>query len=1137
MVMMITAVPNMQAYATGSVTPNGGKEHGSMGGLTTCHGGASVSKQGFRLYIVDENGNVVSKFKTHNKEGNVIEAQVRDLYIGVNEGTTTVGDNLRVGDGDLAPGRMKAPAGMPSAFVGQNWTTNGKKVAQWMNTKVRKTIAYTNKKGKKVVLRDKLMKNCQYLCYYAMGIRAFNMVIDYESKYTIVLEPTVFHVVWRSTSKNSSTGTSFYGTAHDWLLKYNKMGVTKTWTSSCESYVLQCSLTLKKNEHHLTKPTSEVTKSNQLTLRRVGSQGFGTHFYTLNGGSVPDETDTFDFRYNNSKFRPERAPRPKKSDENWVTIVKTYRVKKIDKDGNVKYIDKGTFVRKNNPAIIRIENEPTSKIQYHVIGYQTTDKVKKSIDALKWKSIMKNKKLVGNATESKTALKPNNEAVITKVKLHKKIEKQRDPKTHKKKTIRHKYDEIVLYVLLQKEQKEKPISGDYTLKQSQISKKVDLYKTEKGKNILKNHSFVWDSSALNDACEGHVYSCGGRYCSGRYCRGHIYYCSWSLADTSLNLAIMNARYRADEYKYNIAYKAWDDEWTDESVSGNRRTLNSYSFDSQNLSNIGGGTHRFEHYYLVFHRGKDALCLAKWKNASEGISTKSLEKLDAFYSANQSKGLRRKVDFKGKISARFIDNSSDIYTSSSGSERCHDSDVADSPIPFMPGIEIAYLTFSGSRSGGSSNNDIAEDTMRKPGVHSGTHDGITYSSNTVSTATMAKSGLKFSFFPYIRMRYDSMSAKDKEVYVLGEYARSLNFNSACQVIWDKTSKPNMTIESLQWSTHSQALKNHEVNSVLPGGATFTLRILSSSKKSKNNRQTITVKTFQPVLEKDGLTQVKNTTLTNGLNYSKFTRSAAEKNDKKTTKNIVDALNQLKVAQWQNRKDNSDPFKGVLVDSGSDISSLATGSKHASTSKKYYFKAAKGKGFINAHIVSTSEQFYTFTADYKGNIKMNGTTILTKGQGKSYIKKLKDEPNDSPKKIAWDINAKTLVLEKLCDALERNRGYDDDAAWAGSDGKWYNEAFDGITYEEITTKIETGMIEPTERSSVLDPKLCPINQGKSDFFSHFQTAGIKMNSYSNMYYNMDNMLGTFNEKDIYTEDLDKLYYTRPFYVPNVNVQDLH
>lgn len=559
MVMVITAVPNMQAYATGAVTPNGGKKHGNMGGLTTCHGGASVRKQGYRLYIVDQDGNVVSKFKTHNKKGNVIEAQVRDLYAGVNEGTTTVGDDLRVGDGDLAPGRMKIPAGMPTAFVGENWTTNGKKVAQWMNTKVRKPIDYIDKNGKKHH-EVRWMKNCQYLCYYAMGIRAFNMVMDGESKYTIVLEPTVFHVVWRNTSKSSSTGTSFYGTAHDWLQKYNKMGVAKTWTSSCESYVLQCALTLQRNEHDLTKPTSEVTKSKQLTLKRVGSQGFGIHFYTLNGGSDPDDTHTFDYQYNSSKFRPEKAPNPEKSKESWVTIVKTYRVKKIDKDGNVKYIDKGTFVRKENPAIIRIENEPTSKIQYHVIGYQTTDKVKKSIDALKWKSIMKNKKLVGNATKYET-MKPNNKEVVAQVTLHKKVEKKKDKKTGKTTTSKQKYDEIVLYVLLQKEQKEKPISGDYTLKQSQISKKVDLYKTEKGKNILKNHSFVWDSSALDDACSGHTYYCGDENCSG-----HTYSCSWSLADTSLNLAIMNARYRADEYKYNIAYKAWDDEWEDKEVA-------------------------------------------------------------------------------------------------------------------------------------------------------------------------------------------------------------------------------------------------------------------------------------------------------------------------------------------------------------------------------------------------------------------------------------------------------------------------------------------------------------------------------------------------------------------------------------------
>lgn len=325
--------------------------------------------------------------------------------------------------------------------------------------------------------------------------------------------------------------------------------------------------------------TNDIYKDTEELRKRVINLYFRLYGYNKSGGytsySTPenekdaiDSTCTYDENYD-SHYKPEKAPnkvtgttdeKEKKKEAYKVTIVKTYRVKKTNLDGDVKYIDKGTFVRKYNPARIRIENEPKTNVQYHVIGYQTTDKVKKDIDALKWKSIMEDKEQVGNVTKHAT-VKPNNDAVVTTVTLHKKVEKQKNKKTGKTETIKQKHDETVLYVLLQKEEKEKPISGDYTLKQSQISKRVDLYKTEKDKNILKGHSFVWDSSALNDACSGHTY-----YCGSEYCGGHTYYCSWSLADTSLSLAIMNARYRADEYKYNIAYKAWDDEWEDKEVA-------------------------------------------------------------------------------------------------------------------------------------------------------------------------------------------------------------------------------------------------------------------------------------------------------------------------------------------------------------------------------------------------------------------------------------------------------------------------------------------------------------------------------------------------------------------------------------------
>ena len=579
-VMVITLLPDTQlvTYAAKKPGSNGTDHNANSSTSTNCHGGPTYMRQGYRVYIIDSHKNVISDFPCSDgktKDGK-IRAQVRDLYAYNNETTTTAGTSLRIGSGKIAPYRMKIIPGMPVAFAGNNWVVQGKELSQWMNKveyrtyKTYKTVKDANGKKKKVqVTRGKPMYNMHYLILQTMGYNMYRLVDPEDGEkakydWTIVVEPIAYHVVFKSNGK--STGKSYFGTGNNWLRKYDAMGIKKKNTTQCESYVLQCSLTLQQGQYSLTKPTykvggQKIAKNNPLTLDARGSQGYAVHFYyDKNKPDIieSDKTHTFDYQYNNSKFRPEKAPKEKKSEG--ITIVKTYRVKKINKDGDVKYIDKGTYVRKETLKKIKIENEPTSKVQYHVIGYQTTDKVKKDIDALKWKSIMEDKEQVGNVTKHAT-VKPNNNAVVTTVTLHKKVEKQKNKKTGKTETVKQKHDETVLYVLLQKEEKEKPISGDYTLKQSQISKRVDLYKTEKDKNILKGHSFVWDSSALNDACSGHTYYCGGEYCSG-----HTYYCSWSLDDTSLSLAIMNARYRADEYKYNIAYKAWDDEWEDEEVA-------------------------------------------------------------------------------------------------------------------------------------------------------------------------------------------------------------------------------------------------------------------------------------------------------------------------------------------------------------------------------------------------------------------------------------------------------------------------------------------------------------------------------------------------------------------------------------------
>lgn len=552
--MIITALPTANITETVYAKENSnGTGGGTQGAGGTRHGGATESKQGYRIYLMTKSKKTVSK--------------VYDCYF--NYASVKVGHyerDTRLGDKDASKAKEITPQmqqyfGIPKAFYysGSSFHGNGAAFKTW----AAKHKKYYSQKEKKIVTSEH--RNIDKFVRWLIGQDAYDKAKDKagdEALY-VVVEPLAWHSVLPNKASKLN-GQTILATGYEYLNFNAEHGFgSNTYTKILDNFILQYCMVLQRNEMGLTKVDTHKKGLSYVTKSGLGKKGLSLHLYSLVDGSDPDDTHTFDYQYNSSRFKPEKAPKPepKKSEEHWVTIVKTYRVKKINKDGDIKYIDKETYVRKNNPARIRIENEPTSKVQYHVIGYQTTDKVKKDIDALKWKSIMEDKEQVGNVTKHAT-VKPNNNAVVTTVTLHKKVEKQKNKKTGKTETVKQKHDETVLYVLLQKEEKEKPISGDYTLKQSQISKRVDLYKTEKGKNILKGHSFVWDSSALNDACSGHTY-----YCSNENCSGHgPYYCSWSLDDTSLSLAIMNARYRADEYKYNIAYKAWDDEWEDTEVA-------------------------------------------------------------------------------------------------------------------------------------------------------------------------------------------------------------------------------------------------------------------------------------------------------------------------------------------------------------------------------------------------------------------------------------------------------------------------------------------------------------------------------------------------------------------------------------------
>lgn len=144
-------------------------------------------------------------------------------------------------------------------------------------------------------------------------------------------------------------------------------------------------------------------------------------------------------------------------------------------------------------------------------------------------------------------------------------------------------------------------------------------------------------------------------------------------------------------------------------------------------------------------------------------------------------------------------------------------------------------------------------------------------------------------------------------------------------------------------------------------------------------------------------------------------------------------------------------------------------------------------------------------------------------------------------AKDIDDRTSFITNFVSALTRNKGKDLTSEWANKpDGKWYNEAFDGVYLVRQNAELKVGFKYGENRVSALDPALCPQNKGQSDLYTSAFLSQFCTDSKSNAPCSRDKALGyigTFKDTDITLPDMEKLYQSKKFYIPNANVQDLN
>lgn len=764
------------------------------------------------------------------------------------------------------------------------------------------------------------------------------------------------------------------------------------------------------------------------------------------------------------------------------TIVKNYR---YSNDGGNTYIDAGCYNIKNIASKIIIENEQS----YKVVGWKISNQTSTNISSVTWEG-----SIPGKVTQTGTT----------------------------EKTVQLSSAERCLYVLLEKTSGSSGGTGDFEISQASLTKRVRFSESSKT-NGFNSHSFGWTSGAFSlSSCSGHSYTdgCGNmtnhsqdkKKADGTtdhsgdttYCGGHTDYCSnFKLLDDSISVSLKNQNVSTAP-KIMVQKHGWQNVVENTSAS----SLAKYWHKFRRPSNGADTPSRSGwDYVCVLWRGDDDLTVAQWKNDT---STNNLMSEIGFKVANAPQGIRKTSDFINTFTAKFIgaykDNSTEY---GGGTASPHSNQICTQTMNYsfksdtalsLSNIKVLVKVYSGQSSRDNSNGELKKN--------------------------QAEAG-SITFYPYIKMRYDKYTSSyendnNQTAYVLGKYTRTLNLRNAVTVKFETEDDGNtLEVQSNQWSTHTSLMKN--INSlfgttdnaykVIPGGATLNIKNRDDA-KSKD----VKVITYQCILEGDGKTQVDYTGSVSG----DFTEATADANHKSTVNSVVESLKQLRLELFGNKSARKEPFSGENI-----TKSKKFNGKSISSDSKYNWDDFNDL-YINVAEGNTSKEKYVFSADAEGNIRMDGEVIVTKGQGAESINN----------RTAKTINDKTQVVTQLVKALERNTGSDNSTTWSSADGKWYNEAFDGVVVLVSTTNINTGLWDPMERSTVFDPKLTPNQSSKENIGTSFYSFQMRTAAYSDLYEGEANRVGNFMGVNVYSNvDLTELFKTDKWFSSNITTQDLN
>ena len=902
-----------------------------------------------------------------------------------------------------------------------------------------------------------------------------------ENDYIVLIEPIAWFI---PLDKNMGLyGKYVYGTITNhaqWAAEMNKVGWDDWGKGGYYSLVTTgTGATALKLSNNLVLggKTIKVPNDGNKASRQntlVANTSIGYALHSYKAEYGESGTRTFDHTVGNIPHKaPDPSNIPVQAGED-VSKRSINIVKTYEDDGNHVV----TYNRNNNPQRIVIQDE----IDYKVDEWFISKDYVNADESTTW-------------TQIKSSVSSNSSGKSTA-------------------TVKVEEPNTTLYVKLIKKTEEVG-DADLVIRESQITKAIDTMNP----NIPN-----WGSKTMNFEYQSLSGICNEKdYCSGckknkdgeSTCPGHTCGKTFVINDKNFdynfkNIEPIKAKLQADAGVFKALNTKGDD------ASGNRSNLNAGT-DGVNSFN----------YQMVLWRGKDIPTLASYKeNSNHELNT-----LLSRY-GKQPTGTRtnERVYYDGLSTSLDMDSSKGDYITNS---KC--------PEHSSKGLSSTAKNSNKLQYNGNVTIQSYNGVSHKIGNAATTNTDNIYAaligkpvSVRFSGGTAAASSKAVKFYPYIRMTYQKPAASDNDrinVNVLSQWISELYPNSFAEAAWGSTKELNMNISSPQWSVHQKATQGLDgwqgTNQVLPGGSIYNL-------DTKNQNTYASVITWQPYIEGE----IANKVLIEGGESYKLADTVAPHDN--LAKTAEKALDNWRVVQYVEKNTKASSAFGGLKVTGGNVSLTSLGLQNkSSVDDKYYMKQADvgglaGQGDVDIINKTVIEVHYKVKTDVEGNI-----IVYRKRDGSDWVEIERLNKNQGVEALSPEIKAlddRTQIITNLITVLTRNQGNDKTASWA-PDGKWYNEAFDGICYVRKETSFEVGFLDSPIRSAALDPKLTPVNKGQSDLFSKAFISQFRMNDKSDVYTGETaGYVGKFKGQNVILNGAENMFKTRVFSIPNVTVQDL-